>query len=45
MSIRIFLCMSIGMVALNVSHVVLMRGSITFDVITFGRVRSNGALC
>ena len=45
MSIRIFLCMSIGIVAIDVSHGILMGGSITFDVITFGRVRSKGVLC
>ena len=44
MSIRLFLCMSIGIVVIDVSHGVLMGGSITFDIITFGKVRSKGSL-
>ena len=32
-------------VAIDVSHGVLMGGSIIFDIITFGKVRSKGALC
>ena len=43
MSIRLFLCTSIRIVAIDVSHGVLTGGSITFDVVTFGKVRSKGA--
>ena len=45
MSIRLFLCMIIRIIEIDVSHGVLMGGSITFDVITFGKVRRKGALC
>ena len=44
-SIRSFLCMSIGVVAIDVSHGILMGGSITFDVTTLGRVRHKGVFC
>ena len=44
MLIRPFLCISIGVIAIDVSHGILMGGSKTFDVITFGRVRRKGAL-
>ena len=37
--------MSIGVFAIDVSHGILIGGSIKLDVIIVGRVRSKDALC